>query len=494
MQRLGQLLDAVVDDTVFDIGRAEGVATGSSRSFALRSGEVIPRSQWRELLGSPSWYDEDSTVARSAKMHLPDDLFSELNTHVHTVFRDYIDPCTDHIGHFFPIGGPESHESDRIEKNGDHIIEAVSPVETFAKALVRGAAALGTERVTSLISDWIQGKPGRYSTKAILNGDRVLTRSLSPKDGVRIESLPLDTDQLIDYLPLANTKGMKLEDFLGCMVLTVDCLATPALFRPTPRGEFWDYQITVVPAGRVSDVCQALSLESDTHMDTAFFWDDFNELKAFLLSWRAGTWSSPRARFCGPSNSLYFSKRIEFKKGVTSLRPTGDSTLRIDEGRLGSTLAALSTADPAVRVATSRWIRSKDTSFAPTDRFIDLRIALESLYLKDFANELSQEMRFRLALFGAWHLGADTAAKGGLSEGSSVRPTMQLQGRYIAGTWPSLQRTKGCSQTPRVSVVREFSSCLRKENRVTGAISSWEPKTNLPCPREEDWFVSHHQP
>ena len=36
--------------------------------------------------------------------------------------------------------------------------------------------------------------------------------------------------------------------------------------------------------------------------------------------------------------------------------------------------------------------------------YIDLRIALESLYLRDFANEHSQEMRFRLALFGAWHL------------------------------------------------------------------------------------------
>ena len=41
------------------------------------------------------------------------------------------------------------------------------------------------------------------------------------------------------------------------------------------------------------------------------------------------------------------------------------------------------------------------------DQFIDLRIALEALYLKDFTGEQSQEMRFRLALFGAWHLGED---------------------------------------------------------------------------------------
>ena len=41
------------------------------------------------------------------------------------------------------------------------------------------------------------------------------------------------------------------------------------------------------------------------------------------------------------------------------------------------------------------------------DRYIDLRVALEAIYLQDFMNERSQEMRFRLALFGAWHLGED---------------------------------------------------------------------------------------
>ena len=53
------------------------------------------------------------------------------------------------------------------------------------------------------------------------------------------------------------------------------------------------------------------------------------------------------------------------------------------------------------------------------DRYIDLRVALEALYLKDFMNEQSQEMRFRLALFGAWHLGADW------EERRSIRKTLR---------------------------------------------------------------------
>ena len=59
------------------------------------------------------------------------------------------------------------------------------------------------------------------------------------------------------------------------------------------------------------------------------------------------------------------------------------------------------------RIAVSRLILSKNRSEGLVDNFIDLRIALESLYLTDFINEQSQEMRFRLSLFGAWHLGAD---------------------------------------------------------------------------------------
>ena len=55
----------------------------------------------------------------------------------------------------------------------------------------------------------------------------------------------------------------------------------------------------------------------------------------------------------------------------------------------------------------------------PEDSFIDLRIALEALYLKDFTNEYSQEMRFRLALFGAWHLGDD------LEKRQTIRKTLR---------------------------------------------------------------------
>ena len=59
------------------------------------------------------------------------------------------------------------------------------------------------------------------------------------------------------------------------------------------------------------------------------------------------------------------------------------------------------------RIAATRLIKSKDSSQGLVDQFVDLRMALEALFLRDFTDEHSQEMRFRLSLVGAWFLGRD---------------------------------------------------------------------------------------
>ena len=55
-----------------------------------------------------------------------------------------------------------------------------------------------------------------------------------------------------------------------------------------------------------------------------------------------------------------------------------------------------------IRNSVSRWTKSKDNRQGLEDQFIDLRIALEHLYLGWGSNA---ELGFRLALSGAWHLG-----------------------------------------------------------------------------------------
>ena len=154
-------------------------------------------------------------------------------------------------------------------------------------------------------------------------------------------------------------------------------------------------------------VCEALSLESNSFVDTAFCWNDYQELWAFSLS------NYSLAMF--PNNARVRERprptglRTDMSTGVTTLLPKGEKlTLDTKESQFHLTLGGLRNRNAKrIRVAVERWIMSKDYEKKLVDKFIDLRTALESLYLQDFLNEQSQEMRFRLALFGAWHLGVD---------------------------------------------------------------------------------------
>ena len=93
--------------------------------------------------------------------------------------------------------------------------------------------------------------------------------------------------------------------------------------------------------------------------------------------------------------------------GVVTLKwDDSVSISSLNEDEVMQTIVALQSADSKLRIGVDRWKRSKWSSAQLADRYIDLRIALEMLYLKDFINEHSREMRFRLTLFGAWHLGS----------------------------------------------------------------------------------------
>ncbi len=98
--------------------------------------------------------------------------------------------------------------------------------------------------------------------------------------------------------------------------------------------------------------------------------------------------------------------------------PADEPVQRLDPDRFRHLLTALGGAHRKLRIALDRWRRSKRATL-PVDAYIELRIALEALYLKDFADENSGELRFRLALMGAWHLTEDP------EERRSIRKTLR---------------------------------------------------------------------
>ena len=398
MQDLTELLNLILDQTTF-----------GSHSDASMSPE-----QLRDIMERRGWHDEEIISARKAQPDIPDALFSQLRNHLRSLLQEYIDPGTDHIGHAFPIDSPrmypiDCHHGERIETfqpNGLVSLACVSALEDFAKGLVKGAVVIGAERVVCLLSGWLQGGPVEYRISALLNGLPV-REPLAPADGVRIEPLPLSTDELALNLPRRTV--MSAADYLGRTIVSIDTAAKPALFRPNASPSAQIVQANTVGNVDIDTVCQALSLESDSYVDVAFRWNDYQELAAFSPRNGSMTWATGNAR--GKGRSAPMSLSTDSFTGVTTLEFGSDhQMLDISEEQLTLTLSALKTLKNSdkTRIAVSRWVKSKDSGERLEDRFIDLRIALESLYLQNIGNEKYRgEMRFRLSLTGAWHLGSD---------------------------------------------------------------------------------------
>ena len=398
MQRFKELLEAAVDHSTFDLGHTEIRHGDVVTSFNSRSEEVISPQRFRELLLETKWNAEGGNRPRSAKLICPDELLSQLEGHLRTLLDEYVDPDTNLIGYALPsvvTGG----FGWRTYANGVNSVSSASPLDVFAQGLVRASVVLSIEDVMSLVSGWLEGEPVKYRTSALVNG-LYISAPVTPIDGVHIKPLPLSSDELPASLPALGR--LSATDYLGRTVVSIDCAATPALFRPPPIRKSPDIQVESVPNIGINEVCQALSLECDIHVDTGFFWEDYLGLEdAFPFSGSA-IYSIGGAHLRG-GHPIGWSLNRNLVTGIATLTPAEGSMVTLREEPIQRTLKAL--MDPkskSIRNTVSRWTKSKDTLQDLEDQFIDSRVALESLYL-NWGN--NAELSFRLALSGAWHLG-----------------------------------------------------------------------------------------
>ncbi|MDE0310653.1 MAG: HEPN domain-containing protein [Caldilineaceae bacterium] len=412
MREVTELLDSILGQTTFD----------------SRSAKKMTPAQLRDAFERNGWHDEEIVSAREAEPNIPDELLSQLKHYLRPLLQKYIisgnrlygyGQAIDFIGHAFPIdesgyatmGIPPKWR--KLIYSPDYFdmtyMSRVSTMENFTKGVTKGAAVLGSERVTQLLSDWLEGKPVKYRISAILNGPPVKAPPLTPFDGVHIEPLPQSSDRLDATLPRRRGTSEKVAfDYLGRTLVSIDVEVKPALFHPT---ELSPQNVQIEPIGgvNIATVCQALSLESDGYVDAGFYWHDYQELDAFSLSVDQTTWTMGNAR--DRNWSIPVTWRNNQFTNVTTLEFKRDQPmLDLSETEFIRTLSALKTLkiSEKTRIAVSRWVKSKDSGAHLEDRFIDLRVALESLYLQHIGNEQYRgEMGLRLSLCGAWHLGVD---------------------------------------------------------------------------------------
>lgn len=389
---LAMLLGTVLKDATFDLDR---VGIPQSGRYARRDGAPdggrITVARYRELHERNRWDDDELRRAKAAAVGVAEQPMSDLVGFLRALLDGFIDQGTDRIGHAVPVGHPESMSAE-IHDDGICDVEYASSLGNFAEGLVRGAAVLGADRIAREVSAWREGEPVRVRVCGVVDSFTP-ERAFALSPGTRVESLPGSSDALPAWLP----ERVMANDYLGRAVVSVDAEARPALYRPTGAAHV---ESRLPDAVDIEAVCRALSLECGEYAVPGLYVEDFGDLAAMSRSSHGLTWGAGRLGLLRSTDRL----RQDAETGVMTL---ARATRSVCERRVSALLAGMDSATPSTGIAIDRWMRAMAARAPLADSLIDLRIALESVYLPRNA----RGMRLRLALTGAWHLGGDLAGR-----------------------------------------------------------------------------------
>ena len=414
MRRLREALESVLAETKFDLGRIVRDRSGISTTYSRNPNEIVERDELRNLASRGNWNDEDAARARSAKAIVPEDDFRGFVAVLEDLLGQYIDEETGQFGHAFPMESAR-HGSITAKENGIYCEEYISSAPEFAETLVRGAAIIGAEKLAGLLSGWLKGEPVRYRTCAILNG-LYLRTSIEPLPGITLEPLPLTTAAAFGSIPVHF--GDSVENYRGRTRVNVESTAAPAFVRP--KGGRTGLQVSAgfVAAVSMQGISQALALELNRHIEVASEWNDYGEISLYLAPGSRSSRYTSRGGL--DAQGVGFSHSVDFRTGAWSITIEENLLSEVTAERIGHLIGSMNEHKRiGIDIVISRWCKSHESFRSLEDRFIDLRIALEALYLKDIRDKYRGEMRYRLALCGAWHLGASS------KERKEIRDTLR---------------------------------------------------------------------
>ncbi len=398
-----KLLRHAVNQSTYDTGHREAREVGHSTFYSRRPQDIITSAKLRQLFEYDRWGCDTSSNVQDAKLICDDNILTNVSHALRELLNEYIDPTTDRIGSAIPVHGQTGKPLATMRKDGLLDSEYVMPFEELTQSFVKAAAILGVTCVSSLLSRWIACEPVQYRISTLIDGP-FFGSSVDIDGNILIEPLPLKSSALRASIP--RQQNMTPTTYLGRTVVSILCRASPVFFKPSAEDNAPNVQTTSLASLDIKSICLILALKSDENVEQQFSWIDYGPLRAFSLSHSTNVWSFGTLNF-NRSFRSHVGVSWDMTTGETTLSLEDDSIISLSDLNIKDTFSSLVMDKNKTRLALTRWLNSKDASKDLVDRFIDLRIALETLYLRDFINERSQEMRFRIALFAAWHLGSD---------------------------------------------------------------------------------------
>ena len=351
MQNLKRLLENAVAHTTF-----------KSSSF----GQITP-AQLRGIFQQHRWQN-------GPWFHI----FSEVECRI-DVFEKFVD------GLRFPLNEFVNEKDGLIGYGADRVIGVILPrrVRDIARIFIRAAVLIGTERAIELFSGWMEGEPLRFKMDALLSGV-ALEEQLSLNEDICIKTLPKSTRDLPASLPHFSIPEIQ---YLGGVTLSINIEAEPAFYKLQDSVDFNSKQVKFKWAGGqlpqypYLEFCEAMSLACNHCIRPVIVWKECGDLVVF----GSGPPSGATGYLVPGSVAKSQLSQEQLNETWNIFRKRRDSSEQTD--RLDTSI--------------SRWQNSKRFEGNPADKFIDLRIALEALYLSGE----NQELKFRLATRGAWDIG-----------------------------------------------------------------------------------------
>ena len=371
---LKDLITTILDEAVFTIQRSSNAANGTTRP--KDEPECVSSPALREI-----YTDRNKGLSRWTTWGVkPLTLIQKLELELTRLRLPFVDPETGEVELAFPI-------DDMLVPTHRGVLSGTS-LYRFSCALVQAAALEGVDRAMFLLEHLQHGDSLRVRACTVLD-DLPLADTISPIEGMCIRRLPYSTSDL-PYLPITGDSCPL--DCLGRTLLTIETCADLTY----PKQMVWPDD------AEMSLVCDALAIHSNRYVGPTVVWYEYPEVASFCLT----SVDSVSVRRRVPT-AIWKITTGDLGTDDASVAPTDDiAPVCIAPHDLQVEMEELRQGSGKLQIAVNRWKRSKRTEAELVDRAIDLRIALEVLYVNDERHNKQKHVSQR----GGCHLG-DNAAR-----------------------------------------------------------------------------------
>ena len=412
--------------------------------FRTKKGEEVSPDQLQSAFSDADGRTCQVRDTLTAKPEVPEEHIEILENHLRTLLKECIPQGGVGSGYFGysdiwigrqdrDVGAYESRLC--VDGYRTSAINCVSAPSFFSKTLVYAAGRIGAEATAHILLDWMNGKPRNFKVSAVLSGVQI-EDSVRLANGISLYNLPYSSENFPNSIP-EMTPGVK-GGLLGKTVIEIPGSTTPSLFKPTfTNDRHTDTVQSSVALGDASlqDVTVSLSLVSNHRVDCAALWADSCESTAFSNAF----FDHFQLVLLEPR------RRLDWRR-VKAIHDVGTGIIKQNEPdppdwkpnlvakdverawNLLPQLIGRRNRDERFKIAVERWMEAVSHDTRSLDRLIDLRIALEALYIDSDQGELS----FRLALTAARHLGASLDERRAIQR--SLRDFYSLSSRAVHGT------------------------------------------------------------